>query len=405
MHQEILMKPPLCIWKHEYRFMHLKADVDWFFDASGSKLVHASGSRLVHAMYNNEDDDGMKTMVKVNTGSWNSSWNNIMIFNIIETIFNLIKTISDIIETYKFTPNETYFIVFSDHSSSIALSSSLSSPSSSSAIVYSNDESNMKCSSRIESNQGLKVWVFRSAITTETRSINQPPLMADEAPAPAPAPETTVVETVKDDSSAAPQEMDLETVEETNGGKRGREEEVTTESTDNGNDAKKAKVDEEKSVEEQRMEKEEAAAKTGPVAVGYKSFETSVQIFDYFFKFLHFWPPNLNVNKYEHAMLLDLLKKGHLEAEKKIGAGINAFQVRYHPQWKSRCFFLVREDASADDFSFRKCVDHILPLPENMIVKSDVNKALGGGGGGGGRGRGGGRGNWRGRGRGGKPRN
>ncbi|WZZ85083.1 hypothetical protein YC2023_113662 [Brassica napus] len=34
--------------------------------------------------------------------------------------------------------------------------------------------------------------------------------------------------------------------------------------------------------------------------------------------------------------------------------------------WKSRCFFLVREDDSADDFSYRKCVDHILPLPENM---------------------------------------
>ncbi|KVH98533.1 protein EMBRYO DEFECTIVE 514-like [Cynara cardunculus var. scolymus] len=222
--------------------------------------------------------------------------------------------------------------------------------------------------------------------------------MAEEAVAAAASaapPETTVVETVEDDSSAAPQEMDVETVEATNGGKRGREEEVTTESTENGNDAKKAKVDEEKSVEEQRLEKE--AAKTGPVAVGYKSFETSVQIFDYFYKFLHFWPPNLNVNKYEHGMLLDLLKKGHLEAEKKIGVGIQAFQVRYHPQWKSRCFFLVREDESADDFSFRKCVDHILPLPENMM-----NKGLGGGGGGG---RGGGRGNWRGRGRGGKPRN
>ena len=99
-------------------------------------------------------------------------------------------------------------------------------------------------------------------------------------------------------------------------------------------------------------------------------------------------------------MLLDLLKKGHLEAEKKIGTGIEAFQVRYHPQWKSRCFFLVREDKSADDFSFRKCVDHILTLPENMVVKSDVNKALGGGGRDGSKG--GGRGNWCGRGRGGK---
>ncbi|KAI7750351.1 hypothetical protein M8C21_012226 [Ambrosia artemisiifolia] len=188
--------------------------------------------------------------------------------------------------------------------------------------------------------------------------------------------------------------MDLETV-----GKRGREEDVTTE---NGNEAKKPKVDD-KSVEEQSMEKQITITKSGPVSVGYKEFNESVEMFDYFFKLLHYWPPNLNLNKYEHTMLLDLLKKGHLEAKKKMGTGVGAFQVRYHPQWKSRCFFLVRVDGSADDFSFRKCVDHILPLPENMVVKSDVNKALGGGHTGGGRG--GGRGNWRGRGRGGKPRN
>ena len=98
-------------------------------------------------------------------------------------------------------------------------------------------------------------------------------------------------------------------------------------------------------------------------------------------------------------MLLELLKKGHTEPDKKIGVGIRGFQVRNHPMWKSRCFFLVREDESVDDFSFRKCVDHIVPLPEAMRSKSDVNKALGGGKGRGGRG--GGRG---GRGKGGKSR-
>lgn len=111
-------------------------------------------------------------------------------------------------------------------------------------------------------------------------------------------------------------------------------------------------------------------------------------------------------------VLLDLLKKGHPEPDKKIGGGIQAFQVRYHPTYKSRCFFLIREDETADDFSFRKCVDHMLPLPEDMKVKSDANKALGGGGGGG-KGRGGGRGGHghghgkggHGRGRGGKYRN
>lgn len=110
--------------------------------------------------------------------------------------------------------------------------------------------------------------------------------------------------------------------------------------------------------------------------------------------------------QYEHIMLLELLKKGHTEPEKKIGGGIRAFQIRNHPMWKSKCFFLVREDESVDDFSFRKCVDHILPLPEEMQLKSHVNKALGGGGGGKGHGgRGGGRGRGgRGRGKGGSMR-
>ncbi|KAK9119265.1 hypothetical protein Scep_017358 [Stephania cephalantha] len=128
-------------------------------------------------------------------------------------------------------------------------------------------------------------------------------------------------------------------------------------------------------------------------------------MFNYFFKFLHCWAPNIDVNKYEHLVLLDLLKKGHSEADKKIGAGVRVFQIRNHPMWKSRCFFIVRQDDSVDDFSFRKCVDRILPLPEEMKVKQGANKVLGGRGGsrGGGRGgRGGGRRGGHGRGRGGR---
>lgn len=191
--------------------------------------------------------------------------------------------------------------------------------------------------------------------------------------------------------------------------KRDREE-----AEENGGDAKKQKVDNEKSVEEARMEKVEEEKENGgeeekeekkpaePVKLGPKTFGSSVEMFDYFYKLLHHWPTNINFNKYEYLVLLELINKGHPEPEKKIGSGINAFEIRQHPEWKSRCFFVIRADESVEDFSFRKCVDHILPLPENMKIKPDVNKALGGGGkkGGGGGGRGGGRG--RGRGRGGK---
>ncbi|KAG6751618.1 hypothetical protein POTOM_043815 [Populus tomentosa] len=142
------------------------------------------------------------------------------------------------------------------------------------------------------------------------------------------------------------------------------------------------------------------------VSLGPKSFRSAVEMFDYFYNFLHQWPPNIKVNKYEHMVLMDLLKTGHSEPDKKIGSGIQAFQVRFHPRFKSRCLFLIRDDDSVDDFSFRKCVDHILPLPEDLKVKSDNflggGKGHGGKGGPGGRG---GRGRGRGYGRGGRSRN
>ncbi|XP_021286731.1 protein EMBRYO DEFECTIVE 514 [Herrania umbratica] len=177
--------------------------------------------------------------------------------------------------------------------------------------------------------------------------------------------------------------------------KRGRDED----SEENDDLSKKQKV--EKSVEEERLEKEARLSESCLVRLGPKEFGSSMEMFDYFYNLLHYWPTQLNLNKYEHMVLLDLLKKGHLEPGKKIGGGIRAFQIRNHPMWKSKCFFVIREDETVDDFSFRKCVDHILPLPEEMKIKPDANRALASGGWKGRGGKGGGRG----RGRGGKSRN
>ncbi|KAK7292206.1 hypothetical protein RIF29_07982 [Crotalaria pallida] len=174
--------------------------------------------------------------------------------------------------------------------------------------------------------------------------------------------------------------MDMESKE-----KRAREE-------DNVNDGATSKMQKVENEEEQSVEEKKPSSPSAPVKLGLKDFVSSIDMFDYFYNFLHSWSPFLNVNKYEHIMLLELLKNGHTDPDQKISGGIRAFQVRKHPTWKSRCFFLIREDGSTDDFSFRKCVDHILPLPEEMQLKPDVNRALGGGGkhhagkGGGGRG-------------------
>ncbi|CAN6290418.1 unnamed protein product [Urochloa humidicola] len=167
--------------------------------------------------------------------------------------------------------------------------------------------------------------------------------------------------------------------------------------------AKKPKVEGDAKEEKEEETKDEKEGENGKgaegklVKLGPKEFATGVEMFDYFFALLHSWAPQLDFNKYEQMVLEDLLKKGHAEPTKKIGAGIEAFEIRNHPVWQSRCFFVRRVDGSADDFSFRKCVDNILPLPEDMKIgkKSGGHQKGGGGGRGGGRG-GGGRGGWRG---------
>ncbi|XP_019152290.1 PREDICTED: protein DCL, chloroplastic-like [Ipomoea nil] len=212
---------------------------------------------------------------------------------------------------------------------------------------------------------------------------------------------------------ASSENMDVETnspedLAAENGGaaKRPREEGDEPDNDDNGDASKKTKVqnpEEEQKVEtlegkESAAEGEKKEDKSGPVTLGPKTFVSSVEMFDYFYKLLHSWSTNLNVNKYEHLVLLELLNKGHPEPEKKIGKGVGGFQVRFHPKYKSRCFFITGEDGSSDDFSFRKCVDNILPLPENMPIKHDTYRGERGGRGGGrwgGRGRGHGRGRFR----------
>jgi hypothetical protein len=69
-------------------------------------------------------------------------------------------------------------------------------------------------------------------------------------------------------------------------------------------------------------------------------------------------------------MLEDLINKGHKEAEKKIGAGIEAFQVRMNSLFYSRCYYIIRKDGSITDFSYRKCVDNIAALPEEFRARS-----------------------------------
>lgn len=110
-----------------------------------------------------------------------------------------------------------------------------------------------------------------------------------------------------------PKEGDQTTAEgsDNGGSKRVREEDEELEQ----NGDKKPKIDDEKSLEEQRFESSGVGdEKTGEekeadgATVGPKTFGSSVEMFDYFYKLLHAWSPNLNLNKvmrnYEFSGLL-----------------------------------------------------------------------------------------------------
>eukprot|EP00250_Pteridium_aquilinum_P003201 c13519_g1_i1 orf=67-939(+) len=113
-----------------------------------------------------------------------------------------------------------------------------------------------------------------------------------------------------------------------------------------------------------------ASEKPTEAKVGPKVFTSSMDMFNFFYDLLRTWPLNFNLNKYEHLMLENLISQGHQEPQKKIGAGIEAFQVRMNPEFYSRCYYIVRSDGSVEDFSYRKCVDNILPLPEEFKARS-----------------------------------
>jgi hypothetical protein len=113
--------------------------------------------------------------------------------------------------------------------------------------------------------------------------------------------EETAPEVVDPNTTVATVDMEVENAVESKE-KRPREEEEEA-SKDEDVVSKKPKVDEEKSVEEQRLEKseknedEKEKEASGAVNLGPKSFDSSLEMFHYFHKFLHAWPQNLNVNK------------------------------------------------------------------------------------------------------------
>ncbi|GBG84445.1 hypothetical protein CBR_g38730 [Chara braunii] len=183
------------------------------------------------------------------------------------------------------------------------------------------------------------------------------------------------------------------------GGVQNEEMEEAPEEKDEGEPAAKKEeegkrggeaVEDSGSVEPEKKKQKTEGEVSNEVKLGPKVFRSSTEMYGYFFDFLHGWSVNHDVNKYEFMVLSDLLMKGHAEPARKVGCGIESFQVRFHPKFDTRCYYILRKDNSFEDFSYRKCVDKLMGLPKELLAEVLGPKGRGGGrGGGGGRWRGG----------------
>jgi hypothetical protein len=65
-----------------------------------------------------------------------------------------------------------------------------------------------------------------------------------------------------------------------------------------------------------------------------------------------------------------------VHAPLQVGPGIRAFQVRSHPEHDSRCFFVIRTDGTAEDFSYRKCAEALVPAPDAEEQLSNLRRGV-----------------------------
>ena len=146
--------------------------------------------------------------------------------------------------------------------------------------------------------------------------------------------------------------------------------------------------------------KAEPAAPREPITIGYKTFTTGQECYRYFNQIISKYRKNQNLNDYEFHNVLELIRIGHPEAERKLSGAVSAIQIRdvYTAGQPSSCFHLLRENGDTEDVSYRKCVANLFDEMREQLMSASKNRPHSGGRGGGG-GRRGGRGRGRGRGR------
>ena len=156
------------------------------------------------------------------------------------------------------------------------------------------------------------------------------------------------------------------------GEKREREEEEEEPKEDekkakvgsNGGDGAEDASTKEEEEEEEEKKEDGIPAKTTwtPVKLGPKTFESPEDAIKYLSWLLNTVTMKQDLNDYERMVVEAMLKQGHESAEKKIGeSGIKSIQVNWHLEHDSKCYYVVRNDGSISDFSYRMCVEGCFP--------------------------------------------
>jgi hypothetical protein len=91
-----------------------------------------------------------------------------------------------------------------------------------------------------------------------------------------------------------------------------------------------------------------------PVTVGDRQFSSKGEASSFFKDMLNRYRPGARVVDADAAVLASLLQR-HTEAKRKIGAGIDHFEVM-DGEYGTQCFKVVRVDGTWDDFSYIHCI-------------------------------------------------
>ncbi|PRW44914.1 Guanine nucleotide-binding subunit beta 1 [Chlorella sorokiniana] len=137
-----------------------------------------------------------------------------------------------------------------------------------------------------------------------------------------------------------------------------------------------------------------AAAPQEPVTIGYKTFASGDAALQYYRTLIAKLRKYQNLNDYEFHMVYELVKQGHPDATRKLEGGVRAIQIREVDIGGNvtACFFLVHEDGSDEDVSYRKCLANLFADMKGLTQSAPsggARKSSGRGSGGRGGGRGG----------------